>query len=502
MANLIKERAEHKQQQQVQQQRQLEQQQEQQRVQQERLRQQHEHRQQQAKVQQEQQQRQREQQLKQQQIKQQQSRQQQQQQRPKAAALVANGVAGCHSAQSGSPSHAEQAARTQWPQQPQQQVADLHQQRLQQQQVVSPRAVQAPVPPVAQPGQSQPPTQQYQPQHPGQHVQQQKYHSMHSPPPQQPLPAVTQQQAPSMPSVSMPYLQQQQYQAQHIQQQTGKPLLQPQVRQVLSKSPQPVPVSSGPAAPPGGMPSLHQQHHPFSQLQLLQHQQQLFTSQLQGSRQQQLGFGQVQRQLAGVLGGSGLHQSLVSPSPVGTPPNMIGSPGMHQMLPPASQAAVRMQQRQQQLGNTYWPPSQPSLVPPGPFGSVGSGPAPAGRLSLDMLAPGPGLTGRTGGLGPGDLTRRGSLGSAVLTGQTDVDVLDDLMHPAYAMANAVLSDDEHGALEPVLVNCTVCQKARRDTCCLPCGCLLMCQGCAGMWRQRGEGICPFCKSHLDDFAVV
>lgn len=92
----------------------------------------------------------------------------------------------------------------------------------------------------------------------------------------------------------------------------------------------------------------------------------------------------------------------------------------------------------------------------------------------------------------------------LLSGQAEVDVLDDHQHPAYAMANALLSDDDDDQL-PVgsaVVECRLCFKGRADTCCLPCGCLQMCQGCALLWKQRGEQACPWCKAPLEDYAVV
>ncbi|WIA12109.1 hypothetical protein OEZ85_012183 [Tetradesmus obliquus] len=179
------------------------------------------------------------------------------------------------------------------------------------------------------------------------------------------------------------------------------------------------------------------------------------------------------------------------------------------------QQAQQMQQQQQQLAGSYWGAPRPSLVTPGGFGSVGQplsrSPAGGGRLSLDMLAPSPGLAGASLAAAAGDFVRRSSLSTPVageapvlLSGQAEVDVLDDHQHPAYAMANALLSDDDDDQL-PVgsaVVECRLCFKGRADTCCLPCGCLQMCQGCALLWKQRGEQACPWCKAPLEDYAVV
>jgi hypothetical protein len=251
--------------------------------------------------------------------------------------------------------------------------------------------------------------------------------------------------------------------------------------------------------------SQQQQQHPLGQLQMMQHQQ-LFASQLPGSQMQR---GPMQ----GMLGGT-------PPPPIS---NMLSGPGgmlSNQLLTPMSQASARMQQaqqmqQQQQLAGSYWGDPRPNLVTPGGFGSVGQPPSRSpvggGRLSLDMLAASPGLRGAAGlAAAAGELVRRNSLSTPVavvapvlLSGQAEADVLDDHQHPAYAMANALLSDDgDDQPFGAAAVECKLCFKGRADTCCLPCGCLQMCQGCALLWKQRGEVACPWCKAPLEDYAVV
>jgi hypothetical protein len=92
--------------------------------------------------------------------------------------------------------------------------------------------------------------------------------------------------------------------------------------------------------------------------------------------------------------------------------------------------------------------------------------------------------------------------------------MDDQHHPAFSMANALLSDDERdaagmlpgagavpGALEAA--DCLLCGEARADTACLPCGCVRMCRVCALRVKvQNVEGRCPFCARGVDDYAVV
>lgn len=393
----------------------------------------------------------------------------------------------------------------------QQQVAQKAvQQRLQQPSVASPRAV---LPPVQQTVQHAQPLMPAAP-HQKLHSQvQQPQHPRAVKPYQDPSTGM-QPRGFGMPETTMPYLQQQQQQLRAMQpqplqqQQPEQPSLQTPLQHLLPKSSHPPPGSH--AAVGQNMVSSQQQQASVNPLQLLQHQQQLFASHMHSSQQQPT-FNQLQRQLPGVLSGPGLHQGLLAPSPAGTPPSLLGSPGvMSHLMTPVSQAVVHLQQQQQQT-SAYWPPNRPGLVTSGAFAGVGQpmGPGAGSRLSLEMLAPGSRITASTAAGNQlsavgSNMGRRGSLStpvSAVSSGQPEADMLDDLMHPAYAMANAVLSDDEQELSESV-VECKICQRATCDTCCLPCGCLLMCQGCATGWRQRGESLCPFCKSPLEDFAVV
>ncbi|KAF6256099.1 hypothetical protein COO60DRAFT_149160 [Scenedesmus sp. NREL 46B-D3] len=384
----------------------------------------------------------------------------------------------------------------------QQQQLDRMQQQQQQQQQVQQVMQQMSQPMLAPPLQR--PMQQPPPPPP---LLQQPQVQQPMPPPQQQQQHMGVQQPP--PGATMPFLQQQLRALQQPQLQQH-PLGQLQQHQQLLPQQHPLgpPSASSPLSMSNLVASQQQQHqqHPLGQLQLMQHQQ-LFASPLQGNQMQR---GAMQGMLAGT-----------PPPPMS---NMLSGPGgmlSNQLLTPISQASVRMQQtqqmqqQQQQLAGSYWGAPQPSLVTPGGFGSVGQplprSPVGGGRLSLDMLAPSPRLGG-AGGLAAaaGELVRRNSLSTPVavvapvlLSGQAEADVLDDHQHPAYAMANALLSDDDDD--QPfgcAVVECKLCHKGRADTCCLPCGCLKMCQGCALLWKQRGEMACPWCKAPLEDYAVV
>ncbi|KAF8071205.1 TANC1 [Scenedesmus sp. PABB004] len=298
-------------------------------------------------------------------------------------------------------------------------------------------------------------------------------------------------------------------QQQHQQHQQHAAARQLQQEQLLASPLQLLAQGGGGGAPVSSAPSLLAagQQQALSQLQLLQ-QQQLFASQRQG--------GQLQRGLGGMA-------SLLSPSPGGGGGGgMLGtSPGgmLHPQLglAPASQAQARLAQAAaaQQLAAGFWP--RPGLVAPGSFGSVGQpmvrSPVGSGRLSLDLVTPPPSM-----GPGGAALARRDSMGSGSLApggpllggggGGGEPDVLDDHAHPAYAMANALLSDDERdtglaGGAPPGGEPCAVCRAARCDTACVPCGCRCVCQRCAGHWKQRGgEAACPLCSAALSDFVVL
>jgi hypothetical protein len=260
---------------------------------------------------------------------------------------------------------------------------------------------------------------------------------------------------------------------------------------------------------------------------------------------------QLQGQAAGVLQGGGSLPQLGSGGLLGTGSGvggvqgpLLGSASLgSQGLPPGGQLAqLQRQQQQQHLASSLWGTAAASdaLLSPGSYGSVGQ--PLSGRLSSDLGPPGGsalGLAGsgrsqadmgRTGSLGavggPSGAALRGALrdargpsmgvsgmgglapGSRPLLGGGGVggvrgvepDMLDDHQHPAFSMANAVLDDDERDVMA---LGCRLCGEGRANTCCLPCGCLCMCQSCAGRWRQQDlTGVCPFCMKPLEDFAVV
>lgn len=68
--------------------------------------------------------------------------------------------------------------------------------------------------------------------------------------------------------------------------------------------------------------------------------------------------------------------------------------------------------------------------------------------------------------------------------------LDDL-HPAYAMAHALLDDHLDADNE-----CVVCMTAVKNACCIPCGHVCMCQRCAADVQEQ-SGVCPVCRATLE-----
>ena len=127
------------------------------------------------------------------------------------------------------------------------------------------------------------------------------------------------------------------------------------------------------------------------------------------------------------------------------------------------------------LGGLVGPCSSPLLgctSCPGSARSSGSGAA-VPSLLLEGL-------GDAGGLSSGSLTSRHPPAVA----------LDDL-HPAYAMAHAVLDD----SLSSAENECVVCWSAVCGMRCLPCGHVCMCAKCAAEVQQT-SGCCPVCKSQL------
>jgi hypothetical protein len=403
------------------------------------------------------------------------------------------------------------------------------QQQLQQQQQEpqqpQQKQVQQPALPSTAVQQAQPPP----PPPPPQQQQQQVSSKLQQHPPPGFAPLQPQQQHHMSASVGMQQLKQQQQQHMQQSQQTAHasqqqlPFQQQQVlpdRQLLPAQlqmampgQQHVAVTAGVPVPPLLSAQQQQRQPSMSQLQL----QQLFASQLQNS------------QLQG-RAGSGMMMS-----PVGTPP-VLGGPGnllQHQLLTPVSQAPVSrlqgqgqvQQQQQQQLGG-YGSWSGSGLVASGSFGSAASGVLGSAGSGLqlhhlgDLLPPQqsvlPASMGLSTGAGlspaPGEL-RRNSLSSnpvasvaqVLLSSPADVDVLDDAQHPAFAMANALLSDDER---EPTGTaaggrECSVCHSTMANTCCLPCGCLRMCQACALHFRRQDrKGMCPFCLQRLEDLILV
>jgi hypothetical protein len=126
------------------------------------------------------------------------------------------------------------------------------------------------------------------------------------------------------------------------------------------------------------------------------------------------------------------------------------------------------------LGGLVGPCSTPGggTSGPGSARSSGSGAA-VPSLFLEGL-------GDAGGLSSGSVTSR----------HPPVVALDDL-HPAYAMAHAVLDD----SLSSAENECVVCWSAVCGMRCLPCGHVCMCAKCAAEVQQT-SGCCPVCKSHL------
>jgi hypothetical protein len=266
--------------------------------------------------------------------------------------------------------------------------------------------------------------------------------------------------------------QQQEQQAAHVQQQD--PVTDQHALQLLSRLQQQVPTSNG-ALPAASLLAATQQgvaaQEPLSQLQLLQQQRQLFAA-----SQAQSGT---------------LQSMMLSPSPT------------QQLMQTRLQAAAAAAQQ---------PGPQPAAASANGFNwtrsALGAGsPSNNSRLSLEVPAPPPPP--------PPAAPAAAAVLPASLLGEAD-GLLDipDHQHPAYAMANALLSDDDNddddGAAAARLggggtagaLPCRVCHEAACETCCVPCGCVLMCRGCALLWQQRGEVACPLCAQPLEDLMLM